>query len=78
MADTAVNTESWLMETAHKAQAGGRQQDAETEANVKDEHGREIVAVLSKPETWHTVCVRHTITSNDVLLQFLVFQKKMP
>lgn len=68
MADTAVSTESWLTETAHKGEAGSRQQDAETEANVKDEHGMEIVAVLSKPETWHTVSVRHTIMSKDLLL----------
>ncbi|OPJ80481.1 hypothetical protein AV530_010790 [Patagioenas fasciata monilis] len=39
MVDTAVNTDSWLTETAHKEEADRRQQGAETEANVKDEHG---------------------------------------
>ncbi|XP_071654448.1 uncharacterized protein [Patagioenas fasciata] len=39
MVDTAVNTDSWLMETAHKEEADRRQQGAETEANVKHEHG---------------------------------------
>ncbi|XP_051496540.1 trichohyalin-like [Apus apus] len=36
--DTAVNTDSWLMEL-HKEEAEGRQQDAETEDNVKHKHG---------------------------------------
>ncbi|XP_029897272.1 uncharacterized protein LOC115352781 isoform X2 [Aquila chrysaetos chrysaetos] len=39
MVDTAVNTDSWLMETVHKEEADSRQQDAETEANFKHEHG---------------------------------------
>ncbi|XP_071583291.1 uncharacterized protein C11orf16 homolog [Heliangelus exortis] len=39
MVDTAVNTDSWLVETAHKEEAESRQQDAETEAHVKHEHG---------------------------------------
>ncbi|KAK4829549.1 hypothetical protein QYF61_005188 [Mycteria americana] len=37
--DTAVNTDSWLMETVHKEEADSRQHDAETEANFKHEHG---------------------------------------
>ncbi|XP_027522511.1 trichohyalin-like [Corapipo altera] len=39
MVDTAVNTDSWLMETDHKEEPHSRQQDAETEANFKHEHG---------------------------------------
>ncbi|XP_064313321.1 trichohyalin-like [Phalacrocorax carbo] len=39
MVDAAVNTDSWLKETVHKEEAGSRQQDAETEANVKHQHG---------------------------------------
>ncbi|KAM6093382.1 uncharacterized protein LJ206_006078 [Theristicus caerulescens] len=39
MVDTAVNTDSWLMETVHKEEADNRQQEAETEANFKHEHG---------------------------------------
>ncbi|KAM6211963.1 uncharacterized protein WM294_005251 [Sarcoramphus papa] len=39
MVDTAVNTDSWLMETVHKEEADRRQQDAETEANFRHEHG---------------------------------------
>ncbi|KAM4670766.1 uncharacterized protein AAGF69_003578 isoform 4-T6 [Amazona ochrocephala] len=37
--DTAVNTDSWLMETVHKEEADSRQQDAETEALFKHKHG---------------------------------------
>ncbi|XP_026696834.1 trichohyalin-like isoform X1 [Athene cunicularia] len=37
--DTAVNTDSWLIETAHKEEADRRQRDVETEANIKHEHG---------------------------------------
>ncbi|XP_053834490.1 uncharacterized abhydrolase domain-containing protein DDB_G0269086-like isoform X2 [Vidua macroura] len=37
--DTAVNTDSWLMETNQKEEAESRQQDAETEANFEHEHG---------------------------------------
>lgn len=48
MVDTAVNTDSWLMETVHKEEADSRQQDAETEALFKHKHGIEIVALLSK------------------------------
>lgn len=33
MVDAAVNTDSCLMETAHKEEADRRQQDAESEAN---------------------------------------------
>ncbi|XP_009331316.1 PREDICTED: trichohyalin-like [Pygoscelis adeliae] len=39
MVDTAVNTDSWLMEAVHKEEADSRQRDAESEANVKHEHG---------------------------------------
>lgn len=39
MVDTAVNTDSWLMEATHKEEADRRQQGAETEANVKHKHG---------------------------------------
>ncbi|KAJ7402965.1 hypothetical protein BTVI_81804 [Pitangus sulphuratus] len=39
MVDTAVNTDSWLMETDHEEEPESRQQDAETEANFKHEHG---------------------------------------
>ncbi|XP_065537281.1 uncharacterized protein LOC136015356 isoform X2 [Lathamus discolor] len=39
MVDTAVNTDSWLMETVHKEEADSRQQDAETEALLKHKHG---------------------------------------
>lgn len=39
MVDTAVNTESWLMETVHKEEADSRQQDAETGAHFKHKHG---------------------------------------
>ena len=55
MVDTAVNTDSWLMETVHKEEADRRQQDAETEANFRHEHGIEIVALLSKHKTCHTI-----------------------
>ncbi|XP_074758114.1 uncharacterized protein LOC141958943 isoform X2 [Athene noctua] len=36
--DTAVNTDSWLIETARKEEADSRQRDVETEANIKHEH----------------------------------------
>ncbi|XP_057283820.1 trichohyalin-like isoform X1 [Pezoporus wallicus] len=39
MVDTAVNTDSWLMETVHKEETDSRQQDAETEALFKHKHG---------------------------------------
>ncbi|XP_021243975.1 uncharacterized protein LOC110394407 isoform X2 [Numida meleagris] len=37
--DTAVSTDSWLMESVHKDEAGSRQQDAGTEAHFKHKHG---------------------------------------
>lgn len=63
MVDTAVNTDSWLMETVHKEEADSRQQDAETEALFKHKHGIEIVALLSKHKTCHTVSVLQAIMS---------------
>lgn len=63
MVDTAVNTDSWLMEAAHKEEADRRQQGAETEANVKHKHGIEIVAGLSKCKTCHTISVQQAIIS---------------
>lgn len=39
MVDTAVNTDSWLMKSVHKEEAGSRQQDAGTEAHFKHKHG---------------------------------------
>ncbi|XP_067151453.1 uncharacterized protein [Apteryx mantelli] len=38
MVDTAVNTESWLMESVHKEEADSRQQEDNTEAHLKHEH----------------------------------------
>lgn len=63
MVDTAVNTDSWLKEAVHKEEADSRQRDAETEANVKHERGIEIVTVLSKHKTCHTVSVQQAIMS---------------
>ncbi|XP_050181438.1 uncharacterized protein LOC126645266 [Myiozetetes cayanensis] len=48
MVDTAVNTDSWLMETDHEEEPESRQQDAETEANFKHNHGSGTVALLPK------------------------------
>ncbi|XP_042693649.1 uncharacterized protein LOC122170652 isoform X1 [Centrocercus urophasianus] len=39
MVDTAVNTDSCLMESVHKEEAGSRQQDAGTKAHFKHKHG---------------------------------------
>lgn len=61
--DTAVNTDSWLMETVHKEEADSRQQDAETEAHFKHKHGIEIVALLSKHKARPTVSVLQAIMS---------------
>lgn len=55
MVDTAVNTDSCLMETVYKEEVDSRQQDAETKADVKHEHGNEIVAGLAKHKTCHTI-----------------------
>ncbi|XP_075014153.1 uncharacterized protein LOC142085754 isoform X2 [Calonectris borealis] len=49
MVDTAVNTDIWLMETVHKEEADSRQQDAETEANVKHKHGLFELRVAEAP-----------------------------
>ena len=61
--DTAVNTDSWLIETARKEEAESRQQDVETEANIEHEHGIEIVAVLSKHKTCHTTSAQQAVLS---------------
>ncbi|XP_071406158.1 uncharacterized protein [Pithys albifrons albifrons] len=37
--DTTVNTDSWLLETDHKKEPESRQQDADTGADFKEEHG---------------------------------------
>lgn len=54
MVDTAVNTDSCLMESVHKEEAGSGQQDAGTEAHFKHKHGSEIVAILSRHKAFHT------------------------
>jgi len=54
MVDTAVNTDSWLMESVHKEEAGSRQQDAGTEARFEHKHGSEIVAILSRHKAFYT------------------------
>lgn len=60
LVDAAVNTDRWLMESVHKDEAESRQQDAKSEGNVKDNHGIEIVAVLSRNKTCHKYqCSRH-------------------
>ncbi|XP_062457139.1 uncharacterized protein LOC134154137 [Rhea pennata] len=43
--DTAVNTDSWLMESAHKEEADSRQLEDNTKAHLKHEHGAEIVCL---------------------------------
>uniref|UniRef100_A0A8C3LGT4 DUF4537 domain-containing protein n=1 Tax=Chrysolophus pictus TaxID=9089 RepID=A0A8C3LGT4_CHRPC len=49
MVDTAVNTDSWLMESVHKEEAGSRQQDAGTEAHFKHKHGLFETRVADAP-----------------------------
>ncbi|XP_015722338.1 uncharacterized protein C11orf16 homolog isoform X2 [Coturnix japonica] len=39
MVDPAVSTDSWLLESVDKEEAGSRQQDAGTEAHLKHKHG---------------------------------------
>lgn len=76
MVDTAVNTDSWLMETVHKEEADSRQQDAETEANFKNEQGIEIVALLSKHKTCHTISVQQAIMSKICCHSSWCFKRK--
>ncbi|XP_054663278.1 uncharacterized protein LOC129198174 isoform X2 [Grus americana] len=49
MVDTAVNTDSCLMETVYKEEVDSRQQDAETKADVKHEHGLSESRVAEAP-----------------------------
>ncbi|XP_035198637.1 trichohyalin-like isoform X2 [Oxyura jamaicensis] len=49
MVDAAVSTDSWLMEAVRKEEAGSRQQDAETDAHFKHNHGLPESRVAEAP-----------------------------